>query len=319
MDRHLIYPPGWRKPRDDWDADPSLKGKPVPIPGTGLLLNTPEAIEAWIAERRRRWPSKHNVEDKKRKAREAMERGEIDPSELTAKGHKRHRMEGEIRRCDNQSGARGWRGRGRVYPERARPDSGWAGRGRGRGRGATSGSHQSTETPQDLNTVPSAAVIDPVSEDSDSNSDMDPVKDAVTSKATEPNFPPFIAENPPLDEDRERDRPANLTSLPRPGVRKPPQARAQPRNPFATRSSLLRNLLLPEIRHTVSNLSQAIHFIVDNDFFNGVELQPGEADSQLIKVLNSTNFTDVESGERTVHPTSKIVATYIIDVYFVAE
>lgn len=28
MDRHLIYPPGWekRKKRDDWDADPSLKG-----------------------------------------------------------------------------------------------------------------------------------------------------------------------------------------------------------------------------------------------------------------------------------------------------
>lgn len=28
MDRHLIYPPGWekRKKREDWDADPSLKG-----------------------------------------------------------------------------------------------------------------------------------------------------------------------------------------------------------------------------------------------------------------------------------------------------
>lgn len=28
MDRHLIYPPGWenRKGKNDWDADPSLKG-----------------------------------------------------------------------------------------------------------------------------------------------------------------------------------------------------------------------------------------------------------------------------------------------------
>ena len=27
MDRHLIYPPGWdKRKRDDWDADPSLKG-----------------------------------------------------------------------------------------------------------------------------------------------------------------------------------------------------------------------------------------------------------------------------------------------------
>lgn len=26
MDRHLIYPPGWKKKKDNWDADPSLKG-----------------------------------------------------------------------------------------------------------------------------------------------------------------------------------------------------------------------------------------------------------------------------------------------------
>lgn len=26
MDRHLIYPPGWDKRTNEWDADPSLKG-----------------------------------------------------------------------------------------------------------------------------------------------------------------------------------------------------------------------------------------------------------------------------------------------------
>lgn len=26
MDRHLIFPPGWKKSKDDWDTDPSLKG-----------------------------------------------------------------------------------------------------------------------------------------------------------------------------------------------------------------------------------------------------------------------------------------------------
>jgi len=301
MDRHLIFPPGWKKPRGDWDTDPSLKGKPVPILGTGVMLNTPEAIEAWIADRKKGWPSKQNIEDKKRKAREAAERGQIDPSELTARGHKRRRSEGEAGRYDNRRGERGRWGRGRAAPERARPDSGWTGRARGRGRGATSGSRQATETSQDFNTIPSIAVIDPISVDSDSNSDMDPVKDAVTSKAPEANFPPFASDKPPPDENRECGNSAvppdhNLTSLPRRGVRKPPHSRAQPHNPFANRSSLLRNLLLPEIRYTVSNLSQTIHFIVENDFFNDVELQPGEADSQLIKVLNSTEF---ESGERS--------------------
>jgi hypothetical protein len=42
---------------------------------------------------------------------------------------------------------------------------------------------------------------------------------------------------------------------------------------------------MPEIRHTVSHLSQAIHFLVENDFLEGVELNPGDAEKQRIKVI----------------------------------
>jgi len=65
----------------------------------------------------------------------------------------------------------------------------------------------------------------------------------------------------------------------------PHQPKKPPRNPFGARSSLLRNLLLPEIRMTVSNLSQAIHFLVENDFFENVELKPGEANENRIEVV----------------------------------
>ncbi|KAF7347761.1 NUFIP1 domain-containing protein [Mycena venus] len=65
--------------------------------------------------------------------------------------------------------------------------------------------------------------------------------------------------------------------------------RPNPNNPSATPSPLdrplLRNLLLPEIRITVSNLSQAIRFLVDNDFLQNVELRPGQANEKLIEVL----------------------------------
>lgn len=37
---------------------------------------------------------------------------------------------------------------------------------------------------------------------------------------------------------------------------------------------------------TVSNLSQAIRFLVDNDFLQGVELEPGHAEDKLIEVLD---------------------------------
>jgi len=68
------------------------------------------------------------------------------------------------------------------------------------------------------------------------------------------------------------------------------QPRGPPPAPFGQNTSLLRNLLLPEIRNTVSNLSQAIRFLVDNDFLENVELKPGDAECQKnrIQVLSST-------------------------------
>lgn len=48
-------------------------------------------------------------------------------------------------------------------------------------------------------------------------------------------------------------------------------------------------LLLPEIRATVSNFSQAIRFLVDNDFLEGVELRPGEANEKLIEEVGNSD------------------------------
>jgi len=69
---------------------------------------------------------------------------------------------------------------------------------------------------------------------------------------------------------------------------RPPQPKKPPYNPFASRPTLLRNLLLPEIRITVSNLSQAIRFLVDNDFLRNVEMRPGQVDDKLIEVIGES-------------------------------
>ena len=50
-------------------------------------------------------------------------------------------------------------------------------------------------------------------------------------------------------------------------------------------------LLLPEVRMTVSNLSQAIRFLVDNDFLDDVELKPGEAEERMIQVIDEQPST----------------------------
>ncbi|TFY55240.1 hypothetical protein EVG20_g9396, partial [Dentipellis fragilis] len=83
----------------------------------------------------------------------------------------------------------------------------------------------------------------------------------------------------------------------------PVQPKRPPRNPFASRPTLLRNLLLPEIRMTVANLSQAIHFLVDNDFLEDVELKPGEADEKMIEVIVETSTNETIQHDKTAQPT----------------
>ena len=54
-------------------------------------------------------------------------------------------------------------------------------------------------------------------------------------------------------------------------------------------------LLLPEIRMTVSNLSQAIRFLVDNDFLDNVELKPGQASERMIEVIGEQPNVDANA------------------------
>ena len=174
--------------------------KPVPIPGTGLTLDTPEAIDAWIAERRKRWPSKQHVEDKKRKAQEAADRGEIDPSELTSnKNRKRRKVDGDSLNTGGRDRGRwrgrrqGGRGRGIIDQQYKQPDSGWRGRGQSAGNtpvARTSSLPSSvSRTHEGLvqGTTTSSSEDDAISK-SDSDSDMDPIKDAVSSKTCDPDF-----------------------------------------------------------------------------------------------------------------------------------
>ncbi|KAF4572830.1 hypothetical protein EYR36_007340 [Pleurotus pulmonarius] len=308
MDRHLIYPPGWDKQRkkNDWDADPSLKGyvhhilasiylivssndllrKPIPIQGTNIYLDTPEAVKAWREERKRRWPSKDRVEDKKRKMSEAIARGQLTMQDIGAHGNKRRRTEDGY-----AQGNRGGRGNGRGNNRGVR-----GGRG-GRGTGNQRGGSNSARTAHPLPPLPpppappvpqptTSSSINEVSYESSSDDDSDTAPEVVSSKIT-PSLPPKPVESvqdpeiPSVKQDEEQ----SLKPIKKPAAPRPPR---QIHNPFSSHHTLLRSLLLPEIRITVSNLSQAIRFLVDNDFLTDVELKPGEAGNRKIEVLPST-------------------------------
>ena len=62
---------------------------------------------------------------------------------------------------------------------------------------------------------------------------------------------------------------------------------------------------MPEIRMTLSNLSQAIHFLVDNDFLDNVELKPGQANERMIEVIGEQPATQLSSATvKSEGPTS---------------
>ncbi|KAG8925403.1 hypothetical protein FRC02_009701 [Tulasnella sp. 418] len=314
MDRHLIYPKNWkqskRKQMSDDEQEESVDEEQIArikgcttVPGTTLVLDTPEAIEAWKAERKKRWPSAQRVQDKAQARQEAIARGELVPS-LKGK-HKKKSIVSDERL------SRGSRGRGHGSFHR-----GGRGRGTSSGQFVTQSRHlpYTTQKPSTLPAkpsfqppVPSKSVsgnLDDISsDDSDedstesSNSDMDPVKDAISSKQRPPNLP-ISSEDEEETSEKEKatvNQPARAL-LPNKRPRPPPGPRPNQRNnPYSNHPSLLRNLLLPDIHATVSHFSQAIRFIVSNDFFDNVELKPGDAEKQLIVISDTVNNPERKS------------------------
>ncbi|KAJ3559774.1 hypothetical protein NM688_g143 [Phlebia brevispora] len=290
MDRHLIYPPGWDKKRRkaDWDADPSLKGKPIPIQGTSLKLDTPEAIEQWISERRKRFPTAERVEEKRKKIEEATARGQLSVEEGRFSRDKRRRMDEP-----HES-----RKRGSFHVRSAR------GRGRGKGLGRSAATRRAPSPQVEISTVNSAdevrdnSAIDtrknPELEDDidmrSSDSDSDGPPEVVSSKIAVRLGQGDVTE---MKNEVAFETPQTLdVTLKPPKKPLPKQPRRPSHNPFGTRPTLIRNLLLPEIRMTVSNLSQAIRFLVDNDFLENVELKPGQANERRIEVIGEGTETD---------------------------
>lgn len=254
------------------------------------------------------------MEEKKRKIDEAVARGQIFvdvPALLRGKRRKieegpknpQHREQTN----DRGMGRGGGRGRG--------TDGGWRGRGRG-GSAMQSGGDRDSALSADVRAAPNISPITVMGADGSENSDDDDASPEVfTSKpppsvlighaSSDENTPDQsvevgVDETPLALRITKATKPVNKT--------RPPQPKKVPHNPFASRPTLLRNvsccfpsipfhcshisfgqqLLLPEIRVTVSNLSQAIRFLVANDFLADVEMKPGEAEERLIEVISNS-------------------------------
>ena len=121
-----------------------------------MILDNPETIQQWIDDRKKRWPTKTRIAEKTQKLRDAIARGEIAVTELGLRGSKRPITDSDTR------GQRQKKSRNSV---REAPRN-----------------RQLHPLPKKPNASLPSAIQKSNDDDSSSNSDMDPEKDAVSSK-----------------------------------------------------------------------------------------------------------------------------------------
>ena len=212
--------------------------KPNPIQGTNIVLNSPEILDAWIAERKKRFPTSSRVEDKKRKLEDAVARGQLDITGATLHLNKRqkrdHHLDGHVSHQKMQSHT-GRNGKDQVRTT----DAGWGGRVRAAQIAPSK--------------VIAPAVIEASHSSSSSEDDTDLEPEVLSSKIRRTSEMPIIQET----KDPKTLAPSRST-VKNDTVHRHRSSALQPknppRNPFASRPTLLRN-----VSHSASGSISLIH------------------------------------------------------------
>ncbi|PWN86983.1 hypothetical protein FA10DRAFT_304412 [Acaromyces ingoldii] len=275
-DRHLVYPPGGKAELDRMDplldeerrkrARASRRPGPpataaaaiqnegpevregegeeegVRIEGLSIRLDSDELVRKWTAERRKRWPTDERV--RRRIAESWADEGRRELQQ------QQRRQRGQWQ--ENKDTTTMKRAAGAKSAEDASDDD------------------EESSSEDEESSSESSSSDDDDDDDDSSGSDMDPVKDAVSSKVD-----PSLAQPTPREAPLRAQQQQQQQQQQRP--RKRP--REAPRNPFEPRH-LLRALLSSEIDRHVDAVAQVIRFLVRNGFLRGVEQREGQAAEQ---------------------------------------
>jgi hypothetical protein len=196
-------------------------------------LNTQEEIDAWLAERKNRFPTANRIAEKKAKIEDAIARGQL-PFDPNPRSNKRPRLE------EPNRGAHRGRGNGRGRGRKTGPPNGRV--------GVVSSKVSTTPIQTGPNSLPLRSplpVQPPVpvpSEDCDSSDSDDSPPKPLSTKSMKN----FVPESPPQEASRDSERTRIKPSMgEKPsGSRRPAaqQPRGPPPIPFGQNTSLLRNV-----------------------------------------------------------------------------
>lgn len=189
-------------------------------------MDSPEVLDAWIAERKKRFPTSSRIEDKKRKMEDAIARGQLNFTNTTLHSNKRqkhgHRFDNHGYQPKLQSRS------GKNDGDQVRTtDAGWGGRVR--------------VAP----TTPLRAIATNEASDSSSNTgdDSDREPEVLSSKIQHASEIPIVQEDKE-DAETKALAPRSVVKNNAMGRHRssPLQPKNPPRNPFASRPTLLRNV-----------------------------------------------------------------------------
>ena len=188
-------------------------------------MDSPEVLDAWIAERKKRFPTSSRIEDKKRKLEDAIARGQLNVTSATLHSNKRQKYD---HRFDNRGFHPKIQSRTGKNDYARTTDAGWGGRVR-----------VAPTSPSRAIATNEASHSKPSTED-----DTDHEPEVLSSKIQHASEIPVVQEN---KEDAETKALApsqfvvknNTTGRHRISALQP---KNPPRNPFASRPTLLRNV-----------------------------------------------------------------------------
>ncbi|GAA5922949.1 uncharacterized protein JCM15063_003478 [Sporobolomyces koalae] len=309
-DRHLIFEPG-REPKPWSGSLKPLEG--AVIEGTGISLDTPEAVAKWIADRKKRWPTRKLVEEKEKAREERIKAG------LEQAPRPRHSFASSTTRETSRDARMGQHRGANDEPARKKfkRDDGSAANSSDSSSESSSDSDSDDdddEGPERITKVSKdslKALVGPddcdPSDDEDSEEEGDePVEEATSKRpnnldqrskeVTEPTAKQYQVvcrhwrrgqcalgdSKCPYLHTIPADQP-----LPAPR-RNRPQPRGPTHNPFsgAFQRDPFQLLQDQEMKHVVSDLLQTIDFLKANHWLDRVELRVGQLDEESgIEVL----------------------------------
>ncbi|WAQ82709.1 hypothetical protein PtA15_3A73 [Puccinia triticina] len=264
-DRHLIFKPG-RSPKSRAKTNTKPDGPlNATIQGLGYALKTQEDIDKWIQERKKKWPTNALVAEKRAQAEERKKKILLEVSNQYKNEHKNRR--------------RVW-----VRNDQADPPI---------IRGATKRACPDTQLPENIQ---GDVHESDGSESSSSGSDIDPLKDAVSSKIAPPVRNPPATQSSSFNAGPSKNQQTSLrgensnkqNAKGSSSNRRPGNASSSSGHLFLDRSGLFSKLIEKDVEQDVSDLHEVIDFLTRNAFLDGYHtriLHPTHSEPQIQEVL----------------------------------